>query len=86
MEGDGRLMRDVHSPPPGDVRRLGRKASGPELSKQRSQYFDEAFRSGSLSESKDELLPMSSFILAEIKTNVFVSPMDIVQVSIRLPI
>ncbi|KAH8169556.1 macrophage migration inhibitory factor (MIF) domain-containing protein [Sarocladium implicatum] len=73
MEGDGRLMRDVHSPPPGDVRRLGRKASGPELSKQRSQYFEEAFRSRHASDARDDAISVSSIILAEIKTNVFVA-------------
>lgn len=74
MEGDGRLMRDVHSPPPGDVRRLGRKASGPELSKQKSQYFEDTFRSKYTSGPHDEGLLLPAVILAEVKTNVFVSP------------
>ncbi|KAK0385748.1 hypothetical protein NLU13_6925 [Sarocladium strictum] len=73
MEGDGRLLRDVHSPPPGDVRRLGRKASGPGLSKKRSQYFEEAFRPKTLAEKQEEGPQMSSFILAEVRTNVFIA-------------
>lgn len=72
MEGDGRLTRDIHSPPPGDVRRLGRKASGPELSKKRSQYFEDAFRSKHPGEEKDIVSSLLSTISADVKTNVFV--------------
>ena len=72
MEGDGRLMRDVHSPPPGDVRKVGRKASGPELSKPRSQYFEEAFRSKPAGDATKETTSASSIVLEEVRTNVFV--------------
>jgi hypothetical protein len=72
MEGDGRLTRDIHSPPPGDVRRLGRKASGPELSKKRSQYFEDAFRSKHPAEERKRLSSLLSTISADVKTNVFV--------------
>ncbi|KAL2202034.1 hypothetical protein CC79DRAFT_1338136 [Sarocladium strictum] len=72
MKGDGRLTRDIHSPPPGDVRRLGRKASGPELSKKRSQYFEDAFRSKHLAEEKERASSLVSIISVDVKTNVFV--------------
>lgn len=71
IEGDGKLMRDIMSPPPGDVKVLPRKASRPELAKQRSQYFEDAFRTSNLS-AKNDAVERLSIIHVEVRTNVFV--------------
>ncbi|KPM46301.1 hypothetical protein AK830_g355 [Neonectria ditissima] len=71
MEGDQKLLRDIRSPPPGDVTKLAKKKSRPELAKKRSLYFEEAFSS----KDKDALgdtVRDEAIVLAEIKTNVVV--------------
>lgn len=72
--GDARLLREVRQPPPGDGG-VRRRASSPTLSKQRSLYFEQAFgtdRSGD-ADHVDEGPRERSTVLAEVKTNVFVS-------------
>ncbi|KAK7433096.1 hypothetical protein QQZ08_000025 [Neonectria magnoliae] len=69
MEGDQKLLRDIRNPPPGDVTKVARKKSRPELAKKRSLYFEEAFAS----KEKDVLgdtVRDEAIVLAEIKTNV----------------
>lgn len=75
VEGDARLLREIRKPLPGDggVRRRG---SSPALSRQRSQYFEQVF--GSLRDDASgygygEGPREKAVVLAEVKTNVFVS-------------
>lgn len=72
LEGDNRLLRDVKTPPPGDVTRMRRKASHPEVSRQRSIYFEDAFASGDRNYAGDDIRN-EAIILVEVKTNVIVN-------------
>lgn len=75
MEGDAHLLRDVRGPLPGDPgTNVKRRGSSPALAKQRSAYFEKEFGS----ERRDgggmgEGVKGRSMVIAEIKTNVFVS-------------
>lgn len=67
-------MRDIERPPPGDVfSRKKRSASKPELTKQRSNYFEDAFAVKEANPGKDRVLS-ESIVMADVKTNVMVSP------------
>lgn len=66
-------MRDIERPPPGDVSRKKRSHSKPELTKQRSDYFEDAFGVKEANPAKDRVLS-ESIVMADVKTNVMVSP------------
>lgn len=66
-------MRDTSRPPPGDVSaNKKRTQSKPELTKQRSHYFDDAFAVKETHPAKDRVLS-ESIVMADVKTNVIVS-------------
>ena len=71
MEGDTRLLRDVWSPPPGDVL-VSRRQSNPEIGRQRSQYFERAFATKSHG-PQNHPVRANSMILCELKTSAKVS-------------
>jgi hypothetical protein len=72
VEGAG-IMRDIGRPPPGDVSgRSKRSKSKPELTKQRSHYFEDVFAVKEANPAKDRVLS-ESIVMADVKTNVIVS-------------
>lgn len=72
MEGD-RTMRDIDRPPPGDVHGKARRSqSRPDLTKQRSKYFEEAFSVKEVNPAKARVRS-EAIVMADVKTNVIVS-------------
>jgi hypothetical protein len=66
-------MSDINRPPPGDVvTRKKRSQSKPELTRQRSSFFEDAFATKDVNPAKDRLLS-EAIVMADIKTNVEVS-------------
>ncbi|KAH7144050.1 Tautomerase/MIF superfamily [Dactylonectria macrodidyma] len=71
MEISQKTLGDIRPPLPGDVTRVIRKQSHPELRKQRSLYFEDAFAS----KEKDllgDMVRSEAIVVAEVKTNVLV--------------
>ena len=71
VNGDN-LLRRVTRPPPGDVSRPRKQASGVSLRKQRSAYFEDAF-SAKETDPVRERIRCESIVMAEVRTNVIVS-------------
>jgi hypothetical protein len=73
VEGD-RNMRDIDRPPPGDVVAKTRRAqSKPDLGKQRSHYFEDAFSVKDANPAKTRVRS-EAIVMADVKTNVIVGP------------
>lgn len=71
VEGD-RLLRDIDRAPPGDVvQRSCKPQIKPELTKQRSNYFEDAFSVKDLSPVR-ERVRSEAMVVADVKTNVIV--------------
>jgi hypothetical protein len=65
-------MRDISRPPPGDVVNRPKKVSG-NLAKQKSSYFEDAFRVEDSNPAR-ERIQCESIVMAEVRTNVIVRP------------
>jgi hypothetical protein len=71
IEGAQKLLRDIRTPPPPGSSRIRKAASKPELSKQRSAYFEETFSSREM-DLLGDLVRSEAIVMAEVKTNVIV--------------
>lgn len=71
IESAQKLLRDIRTPPPPGSTRIRKAASKPELSKQRSAYFEETFSSKEM-DLLGDLVRSEAIVMAEVKTNVIV--------------
>ncbi|KAI5459992.1 Tautomerase/MIF superfamily [Mariannaea sp. PMI_226] len=71
IEGAQKFPRDLPTPPPIDGIRIKKSASRPELTRQRSAFFEEAFSANDV-DLLGDLVRSKAIVMAEIKTNVIV--------------
>lgn len=69
------LMQPITRGPPGDTpKSAALTMSRAELSKRKTHYYEEAFLGRCIADTRREVLQSDSMVVAELKTNVIVSP------------